>query len=313
MSGREPWTTRTTPRPRIRPRLRVAHCAALGAGCSCSSGSSPPRAARITPPGAAREFTRRRAASATTSSRSSCSWSSSSCCSSSTSGSRSATSSLQAAQRQKKGTYARCSTFLPSSRVVAAVPRAPAHPRHRRKQAGSEQDRSSRQDCEVAERSAEAESGCAATAAFKWLPVSIATAAGLAVLGFIGVRSVRRERRGLAEQHALELEFEELSRTRSPTSTPRRIRGRRSSRRMRASSGSSRRTASAATRRRRRSSTSSASFRELRAIAAALGRLTGLFEWAKFSAHDVDHSMRDEAIEALTRGARRAAREPARG
>ena len=33
---------------------------------------------------------------------------------------------------------------------------------------------------------------------------------GLAVLGFIGVRTLRRERQGLAEAHALQLEFEEL-------------------------------------------------------------------------------------------------------
>src|SRR4029079_17512208 len=39
---------------------------------------------------------------------------------------------------------------------------------------------------------------------------------------------------------------------------------------------------------------------ELRASGAALGRLTGLFQWAKFSTHEVDRPMRDEAIEALT-------------
>src|SRR4051794_3488685 len=44
----------------------------------------------------------------------------------------------------------------------------------------------------------------------KWLPVFIATAAGLAVLGLIGVRTLRRERRGAAEAYALQLEFEEL-------------------------------------------------------------------------------------------------------
>ena len=38
---------------------------------------------------------------------------------------------------------------------------------------------------------------------------------------------------------------------------------------------------------------------ELRASGAALRRLTGLFQWAKFSAHDVDPTMRDEAIGAL--------------
>jgi Domain of unknown function (DUF4129) len=37
----------------------------------------------------------------------------------------------------------------------------------------------------------------------------------------------------------------------------------------------------------------------LRASGAALRRLTRLFEWAKFSAHDVDPPMRDEAIGAL--------------
>ena len=51
---------------------------------------------------------------------------------------------------------------------------------------------------------------------------------------------------------------------------------------------------------RRRSSTSAGALGELRASGAALGRLTGLFQRAKFSAHEVDESMRDEAIEALT-------------
>ena len=39
---------------------------------------------------------------------------------------------------------------------------------------------------------------------------------------------------------------------------------------------------------------------ELRASGAALGRLTGLFQRAKFSPHEVGRPMRDEAIEALT-------------
>ena len=38
---------------------------------------------------------------------------------------------------------------------------------------------------------------------------------------------------------------------------------------------------------------------ELRASGSALRRLTALFEWAKFSEHDVDASMRERAIEAL--------------
>jgi len=39
--------------------------------------------------------------------------------------------------------------------------------------------------------------------------------------------------------------------------------------------------------------------RELDASAVAAQRLTGLFEWAKFSQHEPEPSMRDEAIEAL--------------
>jgi hypothetical protein len=39
----------------------------------------------------------------------------------------------------------------------------------------------------------------------------------------------------------------------------------------------------------------------LRASAGAVRRLTALFEWAKFSHHDVDAAMRDEAVEALVR------------
>jgi hypothetical protein len=38
---------------------------------------------------------------------------------------------------------------------------------------------------------------------------------------------------------------------------------------------------------------------ELQASGAALRRLTTLFQWAKFSAHDVEPRMRDEAIGAL--------------
>lgn len=37
----------------------------------------------------------------------------------------------------------------------------------------------------------------------------------------------------------------------------------------------------------------------LQASAAAVTRLTDLFEWAKFSQHEVDESMRDEAVDAL--------------
>jgi hypothetical protein len=37
----------------------------------------------------------------------------------------------------------------------------------------------------------------------------------------------------------------------------------------------------------------------LRASASSVKRLTDLFEWAKFSRHEVDHGMKDEAITAL--------------
>ena len=124
----------------------------------------------------------------------------------------------------------------------------------------------------------------------------------------VAARASRRSRRRMPSSSS----SRSSSRTRSPTSTPRWTRARRSSRRMPASSGSSRRTASAATRRRRRSSTSSASLPELRASGAALDRLTDLFEWAKFSAHDVDPRCATRRS-GTPRGARRAAREPARG
>jgi hypothetical protein len=134
---------------------------------------------------------------------------------------------------------------------------------------------------------------------FKWLPVFIATAAGLVVLGVIGVRSVRRERRGLAEAHALQLEFEELveetladlyaeqDARKAIIAAYARVE------RIFASYGLGRDPSEAPVEYLRRV------LPELRASGAALGRLTNLFEWAKFSAHDVDHSMRDEAIGAL--------------
>ncbi len=134
---------------------------------------------------------------------------------------------------------------------------------------------------------------------FKWLPVFLATAAGLAVLGFVGVRTLRRERRGAAETHALQLEFEELV-----EDTLADLYAEKDSRkaiiaayarveRIFASYGLGRDPAEAPVEYLERV------LPELRASGAALGRLTNLFEWAKFSAHDVDHSMRDEAIAAL--------------
>src|SRR5436190_274883 len=45
---------------------------------------------------------------------------------------------------------------------------------------------------------------------FEFLPIAIATAAGLVFLGYLGVRSMRRARTPLLEQHILEREFESL-------------------------------------------------------------------------------------------------------
>jgi hypothetical protein len=134
---------------------------------------------------------------------------------------------------------------------------------------------------------------------FKWLSVFIATAAGLVVLGVIGVRSIRRERRGLAEAHALQLEFEELVEDTLADlyaeADPRKaiIAAYARVERIFASYGLGRDPSEAPVEYLQRV------LPELRASGAALGRLTNLFEWAKFSAHDVDHSMRDQAIGAL--------------
>jgi hypothetical protein len=139
----------------------------------------------------------------------------------------------------------------------------------------------------------------AAAPEFKWLPVFIATAAGLAVLGFIGVRTLRRERRGLAETHALQLEFEELvEETLADLYAevdPRKaiIAAYARVERVFASYGLPRDPSEAPVEYLERA------LPELRASGAALRRLTSLFQWAKFSAHDVDPKMRDEAIGAL--------------
>jgi hypothetical protein len=134
---------------------------------------------------------------------------------------------------------------------------------------------------------------------FKWLPVFIATAAGLAVLGFIGARTLRRERRGLAESHALELEFEELvEETLADLYAevdPRKaiIAAYARVERVFATYGLPREPSEAPVEYLERA------LPELRASGAALERLTALFQWAKFSAHEVDPKMRDEAIGAL--------------
>jgi len=137
------------------------------------------------------------------------------------------------------------------------------------------------------------------TPEFKWLPVFIATAAGLAVLGFVGVRSMRRARRGLLEAAELEQAFEELvedtladlyaetDARKAIIAAYARVE------RLFALFGSPRHRSEAPVEYLERV------LPELRASGAALRRLTALFEWAKFSAHGVDRPMRDEAIGAL--------------
>jgi len=134
---------------------------------------------------------------------------------------------------------------------------------------------------------------------FQWLPVVVATAAGFVVLAVIGVRAARRERRGLAESYALELEFESLVEDTladlHAEQDPRKaiIAAYARVERLFASYGLARDRAEAPIEYLERV------LPELRASGAALGRLTRLFEWAKFSAHDVKPGMRDDAIRAL--------------
>jgi succinate dehydrogenase hydrophobic anchor subunit len=147
--------------------------------------------------------------------------------------------------------------------------------------------------------------GIAGTAAqraptFQWLPVVVATAAGVMLLGFIGLRTLRRSRKELGAMFLLEQELESLlddtlddlyaqqdprvaivaayarmerifetyGVPRAPSEAPMEYLGR--------------------------------ALRELDATGAALGRLTGLFQWAKFSSHPVTMGMRDDAIAALS-------------
>jgi hypothetical protein len=135
---------------------------------------------------------------------------------------------------------------------------------------------------------------------FEYLPIALATAAGLVVLGFIGVRSVRRSRNELVPQYLLERELEsllddtldDLYATKDPRAAI--IAAYARMEQLFAARGFARDPAE-----------TSMEFLarcvgELRASGAALGRLTGLFQRAKFSTHEVDSAMRDEAIEALT-------------
>jgi hypothetical protein len=135
---------------------------------------------------------------------------------------------------------------------------------------------------------------------FKWLPVFIATAAGLTLLGVIGVRALRRERMGLLSAHELELEFEsllddtlaDLRAMKDPREAIIAAYGRME--RLFAASGLPREPSEAPMEYLERA------LGELRASGSALRKLTALFQWAKFSDHPVDTAMRDDAILALT-------------
>jgi hypothetical protein len=134
---------------------------------------------------------------------------------------------------------------------------------------------------------------------FKLLPVFLAGAGALVVLGVIGVRSLARSRRGLVEGFLLEQQFEELVEDTLADlyaeTNPRRaiIAAYARVERLFAAYGFPRDPSEAPLEYLDRV------LPALRASGSALRRLTALFEWAKFSAHDVDRPMRDQAIEAL--------------
>jgi hypothetical protein len=135
---------------------------------------------------------------------------------------------------------------------------------------------------------------------FQWLPVIVATGAGMVLLGFIGARAMRRTRLELRDKFVLEQEFEkliddtldDLHRERDPRKAI--IAAYARMERLFETYGVPRHQSEAPMEYLGRA------LPELRASGAALGRLTGLFQWAKFSSHDVDEVMRSDAIAALT-------------
>jgi hypothetical protein len=135
---------------------------------------------------------------------------------------------------------------------------------------------------------------------FEALPIALATAGGLLFLGYLGVRSMRRARGSLLEQHILEREFESLlddtldDLYANPDARAAIIAAYARMEQLFAARGFAREPAETSMEYLGRC------VGELRASGAALGRLTGLYQRAKFSIHDVDGSMRKEAIEALT-------------
>jgi hypothetical protein len=134
---------------------------------------------------------------------------------------------------------------------------------------------------------------------FEWLPVLLAGGAAAAVLGVVGVRSLRRSRTPLVDEFLLDREFEELVDDTLADlyaeTDPRRaiIACYARVERLFAGYGLPRDPAEAPLEYLDRV------LPELRASASALRRLTALFEWAKFSEHAVDASMRERAIDAL--------------
>lgn len=135
---------------------------------------------------------------------------------------------------------------------------------------------------------------------FQWLPVFIATGGGIVLLGFIGARTIRRSRAELGAKFVLGQEFAELIddtlEDLRAEKDPRRaiIKAYARMERLFETYGVPRAPAEAPMEYLGRA------LLELRASGAALGRLTGLFQWAKFSSHDVDETMREDAIAALT-------------
>jgi hypothetical protein len=143
-------------------------------------------------------------------------------------------------------------------------------------------------------------SGGERTPNFEWLPVFVAGAAGMVILGYIGVRTLRRSRGELLESHLLEQQFEsllddtldDLHAQKDPRAAI--IAAYARMERLFGAAGVARHPSEAPLEYLERA------LGELRASGTALGRLTGLFQRAKFSAHEVSESMRAEAIEALT-------------
>jgi len=137
------------------------------------------------------------------------------------------------------------------------------------------------------------------TAELRWTPVLLVTGAAFAVLGVVALRSARRRRGHFLRELELEAEFEQLvDETLADLraeADPRRaiIKAYARVEALFASYGLARRRSEAPL------EYLSRVLPEVQASASALRRLTMLFQWAKFSAHDVDPSMREEAIDAL--------------